>query len=130
MTRPFLHSISVLLFTLTLSLAGCSEDVTGAPPENKAAFDKQRQDALATTSAPKFEAFRVLCSTYHASLEKARTLEELMHRREATQAQIEEWTRLSETLQTQRSELLATMSQEQFSTKDREAMRWIMGSGN
>ena len=53
-----------------------------------------------------------------------------MHRREATQAQIEEWTRLSETLQTQRSELLATMSQEQFSTKDREAMRWIMGSGN
>ena len=120
----------MLLCCLAVSISGCGEDVTGPPPDNSAAFEQQRQAALATTSEPRFEDFRAECSAYHETMSRVRALEELMDRREATDAQINEWTTLSETLQAQRARLLATMAQERFSQSDREAMRWLMGSGN
>ena len=109
---------------------GCGQDATPSPKGDRAAFEKARQASQEHAADPRFDEFSQQCDRYHTTQTRVRSLEELMSRREASEADIAEWQSLSSTLETQRSDLLAFIEQDRFSIEDRDTMRWIMNPGN
>lgn len=109
---------------------GCEQDATTSPKGDRAAFEKARQTSQEHIADPRFDEFRQLCARYHTTQNRVRSLELLMSRREASEAEIAEWQTLSTTLDSQRSDLLAYIAQDGFSREDRDTMRWIMNPGN
>lgn len=117
------------MFALLLT-PGCGQDATPAPKGDPAAFEKARQTSLENAKDPRFKEFKEQCDAYHATQARLRTLEELMSRRAASEAEIAEWQSLSLTQKSQQLALQAYMAQDGFSQSDRETMRWMMNSGN
>ena len=117
------------MFALVLT-PGCGQDVTPPAKGDRAAFEKARQASQEHAADPRFDEFSQQCDRYHTTQTRVRSLEVLMSRREASEAEIAEWQALSSTLETQRSDLLAFIAQDRFSNEDRDTMRWIMNPGN